>query len=309
VALIKSVGVIGAGAMGAFYASKLYQMDSSCVSLIATNPRYQKLRDNGLVVNGRSYPFNVINPEHDCQPLDLIIVAVKHHHLPDAIEDLRGVVGPATQILSVMNGIDSEQSIASVYGMDHVLYGVALGIDAVRTNNTVTYSKEGILFFGESRNDPPSERVMAVKALFDQAGIVSEVPPDMIRVLWRKFMINVGVNQVSALLRAPYGVFVRVKEAGELMEAAMREVMAIADAAQVDLREQDIRDWYDVMAKLAPTGKTSMLQDMEAGRKTEVEMFAGRVMELGRQYSIPTPVNQFIYKVIRAMEKAREALT
>ena len=301
---IKSVGIIGAGAMGAFYASKLYQMDSNCVSLIATTPRYQKLRDNGLVVNGKPYSFRVIDPDQNNQPLDLIIVAVKHHHLPAAIKDLKGVVGPATQILSVMNGIDSEQSIASVYGMDHVLYGVALGIDAVRNDNTVNYSKEGILFFGEARNDPPSQRVVAVKELFDQAGIVSDIPKDMIRVLWRKFMINVGVNQVSAVLRAPYGVFVKVREAGEVMEAAMNEVIAIAAAAGVDLRTQDIKDWYEVMSKLSPVGKTSMLQDIESGRKTEVEMFAGRVGELGRQYKIATPVNDLIFKMIRAIEKA-----
>ena len=302
---IEKVGIIGAGAMGSFYASKFYEMDSQCVSLIARGERFEKLKKNGLVVNGKAYPFRVVNPDEHRESPDLVIVAVKHHHLPQAIEDLRNLVGPDTQILSVMNGIDSEESIGSVYGMDRVLYGVALGIDAVRSHNSVTYSKEGILFFGEAKNNPPSDRVVAVKEIFDRAGIVSDVPEDMIRVLWRKFMINVGVNQISAVLRAPYGVFVRVKEAGELMEAAMREVIAIAETAHVDLREDDIKDWYHVMSNLSPTGKTSMLQDVEAGRKTEVEMFAGRVIQMGRQYGIPTPVNDLVFKIVKVLEKTQ----
>jgi len=301
---MEKIGVIGAGAMGSFYASKFYEMDSASAAFIAKGGRYEKLKRNGIVVNGKQYSFRVINPERDSEFLDLIIVAVKHHHLPQAIDDLSNVVGPHTQILSVMNGIDSEESIGAVYGMDRILYGVALGIDAVRNENSVNYSKEGILYFGEANNNPPSERVMAIKELFDRAAIVSDIPDDMIRVLWRKFMINVGVNQVSAVLRAPYGVFVKVKEAGELMEAAMREVMAIAEQAGVDLREQDIEDWYKVMANLSPRGKTSMLQDIEAGRKTEVEMFSGRVVELGKQYGIATPVNELIFKIIKAIESA-----
>jgi len=301
---VNSIGIIGAGAMGSFYASKLYGMDEANVSFIARDERYEKLKENGLVINGKSYFFDVINPDREPVIQDLLIVAVKHHHLPRAIEDIRNVVGRHTQILSVMNGIDSEESIGAVYGMERVLYGVALGIDAVRHNNNVTYSKEGILYFGEAVNDPPSDRVQAVKELFDRAGIVSEVPGDMIRVLWRKFMINVGVNQISAVLRAPYGVFVKVKEAGELMEAAMREAMAIADKAGVDLREQDIQDWYSVMANLSPNGKTSMLQDIEDRRKTEVEMFAGRVMELGRRYGVLTPVNDLVFKIIKVLENS-----
>ena len=304
---INNVAIIGAGAMGAFYASKFYQMQRDSVSLIARGDRYNKLKEKGLVVNGKSLFINIIDPDSSPPAPDLIIVAVKHHHLPQAIEDLRNIVGPGTQILSVMNGIDSEEAIGTVYGRDHVLYGVALGIDAVRKDNNVRYSKEGILYFGEARNEPPSDRVKAVKEFLDKAGIVSDIPVDMIRVLWRKFMINVGVNQVSALLRAPYGVFVNVREAGELMEAAMREVMEIAKAKGVDLREQDIDDWYRVMSNLSPTGKTSMLQDIEAGRKTEVEMFAGRVVELGKTYGIPTPVNDLIFKAIKVLEKTQRS--
>jgi len=87
-----------------------------------------------------------------------------------------------------------------------------------------------------------------------------------------------------------------------LMDSAMREVISVARAMQVDLSEKDIEEWYKVLETLNLAGKTSMLQDVEAGRKTEVEMLAGTVIELGICHGIPTPVNQRLYDVLKRIE-------
>ncbi len=205
-----------------------------------------------------------------------------------------------------MNGIDSEKQIGAVYGMEKVLYAVAVGIDAVRENGDVTYSRDGKLYFGEAENSVPTERVKALQALFDRAGIPHETPDDMIRTLWWKFMINVGINQASAVLRAPYGVFHRFGEARDLMETAMREVIHLAEAAKISLSEQDMQEYYSFLTRVSPGGKTSMLQDVEAKRKTEVEIFAGKVIELGEQYGVPTPVNETLYRILRITEQYLE---
>jgi 2-dehydropantoate 2-reductase len=220
---------------------------------------------------------------------------------------MRNFVGPETIIISVMNGIDSEEQIGAVYGLDKVLYCVNLGIDALREENRVIYTTQGTLYFGEATNPFPTERVKRVGELFSKAGIVHETPPDMKRVLWRKFMINVGINQTSAVLGAPYAVFQNSGQAREMMESAMREVIQLAQKAGVNLTEDDIRGFEPVLARLNPQGKTSMLQDVAAGRKTEVEMFAGRVITLGRQYNVPVPVNQMLFDKIRAIESKKES--
>lgn len=303
---IKSVSIIGAGAMGAFYASKFYEMERDGVCLIAGGDRYKRLSENGLVVNGQPYQVKVVKPEDETGPSDLIIVAVKHHQLEQAIKDIERQVGDGTSIISVMNGIESEEAIASAYGEEKVLYAVAVGIDAVRENGKVTYTKQGKLMFGEAQNAEVSERVKTLKSLFDRAGIVNETPEDMIRVLWWKYMINVGINQVSAVLDAPYGVFQKFEEARELMESAMREVIAVANAADIKLTEEDIQNWNEVLKGMSPEGKTSMVQDVEVGRKTELDMFAGKVIRLGERYGIPTPVNQTLYRFIRVIEQRKE---
>jgi len=115
-------------------------------------------------------------------------------------------------------------------------------------------------------------------------------------------MINVGINQVSAALRAPYGVFQGPGEARELMESAMREVVLLASKLHISLTEADVREWYAVFRDLNPEGKTSMLQDVEGRRKTEVEMFAGKVIELGRRFGVATPVNERLFDMIRKIE-------
>jgi len=300
---IKTIAVIGAGAMGAAYASKFYEIDKNCISLVATGDRYDRLKEKGLIVNEKHYFLNVIRPEEKTPPSDFIIVAVKHHHLKEAISDISNRVGENSLIVSIMNGIESEEQIAAVYGADKLLYSVAVGIDAVRQKNSITFSQQGKVFFGEAKNTHLTERVVRVQSLFNQAGILYETPEDMIRILWWKFMINVGINQVSAALGAPFSVFHNSQEARELMKSAMREVITIAQAEGINLAEKDIESWNSFLFILSPQGKTSMLQDVEAKRKTEVEMFAGKMIELGKKHGIPTPINQTLYRFIKVIEQ------
>jgi 2-dehydropantoate 2-reductase len=299
---IETISVIGAGALGAAYAGMLYDMNGRCVSFVAGGDRYERLRREGVIVNGTRYLIPVLLPDDVSEPSDLIIVAVKYHQLDEAIRDMKNRVGAETTIISVMNGIESEERIGAVYGMEKVLYCVAVGIDALREGNRVTYTTQGKLFFGEARNTVLTERVTRLQALCDKAGIIYETPPDMIRILWWKFMVNVGINQASIVLRAPYSVFQTSLEARNLMESAMREVIMLSEKAGVNLSGEDIEKFQSVLHRLSPQGKTSMLQDIEAGRKTEVEMFAGKVIELGKKLDVPTPINKKLFDEIKRIE-------
>jgi len=300
---IKKVAIIGAGAMGAVYASRFFDASPFSTVLVARGRRCDRLRTEGLVVNGKHYSIPVVHPDEADSPADLIIVALKNHDLPEAINDLKNLVGDETTLISVMNGLDSEEFLGSAYGMDKVLYAIAVGIDAVREGNSVTHTIPGKIIFGEPDNSQPSERVRAVQAAFERAGVAYETPTDMMRMLGWKFMVNVGVNQASAVMRAPYGVFQSSPDAQALMEALMREVIVLAQHIGVNLGEQDLDGWYAVLKILSPNGKTSMLQDIEAGRKTEVEVFAGKAVELGRRHGIPTPVNQTVLSIIHVLEQ------
>jgi 2-dehydropantoate 2-reductase len=297
-----TVSILGAGAMGAAYASRFYAMDPTCVSVVAQGERYNRLQRDGLIVNDERYAIPVLTPEDTTPPSDLVIVALKHRDLAPSLEMLRNRVGDNTVIVSVMNGLDSEGIIRSRFG-DKVLYAISVGIDAQRQGNVINYSKIGKIVFGEPDNTVLSDRVRRVQELFDRASVPYDTPVDMIRQMWWKFMINVGINQASAVLRAPYGVFHTSQHAQAIMEAAMREVIAIAQASGVNMNDDDLNNWYPVMRSLHPQGRTSMLQDIEAGRETEVDIFAGKVVAVGLQVGVPTPVNELLLHAIKVIEQ------
>lgn len=304
---IHKVAILGAGAMGATYASLFLEAGDFSVSFIAGNGRYEALRSEPIRVNGRVYTPSVLHAQTPSAPADLIIVALKHHHLSQAVPDLLNFVGENTIILSVLNGLDSEEVIGGVCGMDKLLYSVVVGIDAVRQNGgAVTYTKIGKVIFGEAHNNQISPRVQAVQTAFDRAGIAYETPVDMLRAMWWKFMVNVGVNQASAVMRAPYGVFQTVPEAQALMVALMTEVIQLSRQAGVGLGDEAVGEWLQVLHTLSPQGKTSMLQDIEAGRQTEVDIFAGKVAALGEKCGVPTPVNKTMLQIIHVLEQKAE---
>ena len=132
---IERVAILGAGALGAFYGSKFFEMDENSICFVAKGERYERLIEKGVYINNTKYRVKVVKPEDAASPSDFIIVALKHHHLPEAIGDIRNQVGADTLIMSVMNGIESEEYLGAVYGMDKVLYCVSVGIDALREEN------------------------------------------------------------------------------------------------------------------------------------------------------------------------------
>ncbi len=300
---IQKIAILGAGAMGAAYAAMFTDAVGFSVSFVARGKRYERLKNQTLTVNNRLYPIPVVHPDQCPEPADLIIVALKHHHLAGAVGDIAAMAGKETAILSVMNGLESEAAIGATCGMDKLVYAIAVGIDAVREAGRFSYANPGKIIFGPVGDDSKGPRLGRIGEALDRAGIANEVPADIMRVMWWKFMINVGINQASAVLRAPYGVFQASAEARALMRSLMEEVVALAKEADIGLTEKDIDEWDRILAELSAEGKTSMLQDVEAGRKTEVDIFAGNVVALGKKYRVPTPVNETVQRIIKVIEQ------
>ncbi|HMB16198.1 MAG TPA: 2-dehydropantoate 2-reductase [Pelovirga sp.] len=297
---IEKVVIVGAGALGAFYASRFISSGKFSVAVAAEGHRAETLRREGVQVNGERFRVDVVTP---CRgPADLVIVALKDDQLADAMPLIRSQIGPETAVLSVMNGLASEEEIATGCSNSQTLYCVAVGIDAVRDKGQVTVTNAGRLIFGRAHNEGEDPLVGKVQNALDDADLPWETPTDMLRMLWWKFMVNVGINQASAILRAPYGVFQQSASARAVVDTLMQEVITLAQAKGINLTEEDLLAWPPVLNSLSPIGKTSMLQDVEAGRRTEVDMFAGEVVRLGEKYGIPVPVNQMMLNLLHALE-------
>jgi 2-dehydropantoate 2-reductase len=302
--MITKISLIGLGGIGAAYASKLHDMAPEDIKVIASKERIKRYQAEGISINGMRYDFQYIQPEVVVEPADLVLIAVKYEGLDQAIKDLRHHIGPDTIIMSLLNGITSEEILESIYPNNPVLPAMCVAIDAIREGTSVTFSNIGRICFGENNNLTLSSNVKKVKQLFDRASIPYEIPEDMLHTMWWKFMINVGINQTSAVLKAPYKVFQEIPEAHIFMKSAMKEVIDLAKARGIELTENDFLKFDQILKEgLSPEGKTSMLQDVEAGRKTEVEYLAGTVCRLGKEHHIPTPVNDMLFNMIRVLEK------
>jgi 2-dehydropantoate 2-reductase len=321
---IQQVLIVGTGAIGAALASIIQRACPGCVSVLAEGERLERYRRDGFVVNGEPMHFNLVQPlDKDGQAaapagspasggFDLVVVAVKHHHLALSIDQMRGHVGPQTMILSLLNGISSEGMLGEAFGAGPgapegeklPVYAMSLGIDAVRQDNKVNFSTFGQIHFGDrvNKSGAYSPRVLRLSRFFDRTGVPYVVPENMLRSLWFKFMMNVGINQASAVLKAPYGTFQTEPHARAVMMSLMREVVALSKVMGMGLEDGDVQKIDVPLSSLHPGGYTSMCQDVLAGRKTEVEMLAGQMIELGRIHGVATPVNEAFFNLIKAIE-------
>nr|WP_300091786.1 ketopantoate reductase family protein [Sedimentibacter sp.] len=300
---IENVALIGMGAVGTVYGNILNNHFGKNFAVISDPSRKEKLRKHGFTLNGKTFHTNVLSEGDPVVKFDLIIFCVKNYQLDGAIEDVRSFVGDNTILITFLNGVTARTRIHAAYPNNKVLYGLSMKIDAERTENGVVNTVDGEIHFGEADNTVISPEVKAVQDCFNDSGIKNIVFPDMIRMIWKKFMLNVGVNQVTAVTRSPYGKVTKISTNLTLFREAMMEVLTIAKASNIDLREEDIEDFVTLMNNFSPLGRTSMLQDVEARRRTEVDYFAGTVVELGKSLNIPTPVNHVLYCIIKSLEE------
>ncbi|OJF77368.1 MAG: hypothetical protein BKP49_02575 [Treponema sp. CETP13] len=306
---IERVLIAGAGSIGLTVANTILESQKADLRILARGERLERYREKGLYVNGKKLQVKFADADSKKKEdsltwiPDLIIVACKNHHLITILDDMANFVGKNTLILSLLNGITSEQTIRERYGQERTPLAMIIGTDAGHHGTETTYQNSGSIFFGDATNDTYSKRVQLIADFFDRTGISYTIPQNMKRTLWYKFMCNVGINQSSAILKMPYKPFQQKNSpARNLMLSAMREAMAVSAPEGVNLNEDDITNWLKTLDSISPAGKTSMCQDVCAGRKTEVELFAQTVVELGEKHSIQTPVNKVFYQQLRMLE-------
>lgn len=299
---IEHVGIIGMGALGMLYGNMIREsLGADHVSFILDNQRYEKYQDERYEINGAPVSFTKVKAE-DAKPCDLLIVAVKYNGLESALETMKNAVGDDTIIISVMNGITSEEIIGQRYGMDKVIYTVAQGMDVQHFGSKVWYTRSGQLCVGVT--DPQmQEKLDCLMAFFDQVHMAYTAETDIMHRLWGKLMLNVGVNQTCMVYGKGYQD-VQVPGSQEYMTliSAMREVMLVANAEHVGLTEEDLRYYVDLIKTFPAEATPSMGQDRMNKRCSEVELFAGTVIRYARKHDILVPANEFLYKRVYEIE-------
>ena len=300
---MKKVSIIGMGALGLLYGSMIRKnCGSDCVEFLMDEERYGKYSTRQFNCNGEPVDFRLTKVS-EAVPADLLIVAVKATGLEAAIRDMKNAVGKDTVIISVMNGITSEEMIGEVYGSRNLIYCVAQGMDAMKFGDSLSYTRTGELRIGITASGNP-EALRAVEEFFGRAGIAYTEEDDIIRRLWGKFMLNVGINQTCMVYGTTYGgALTKGTPANRTLIEAMREVIAIANAEGIDLSEADLKQYINIIGTLSRDGMPSMAQDRINKRPSEVESFAGTVIRYAARHGIHVPENEFLYQKVMEIEE------
>lgn len=290
------VRIVGAGAVGAVVAEKLsYAADTAFIIDEERAERYA----SGVMLNGKNLDIPFLTAA-DARPADLIIFAVKNFSLESAMEEAEPFAGPDTILMSLLNGIDAEEAIAGKFGSERVIYAFITDLSSVHSGlDTTCFSNGGNIVFGE-KNGGMSARISVLKELFERAGQRYTIPRDILHEKWWKFMLNTCFNTLSAIIDADYAAISSSRDFIRAVRLVAREVQTVAAAEGTELTQEDVEEMIRRVTALRDHGRTSMLQDVEAGRATENRYFAGAVSRLGRKHSIPVPLCDFIQIMLEA---------
>ena len=301
---IKRVAVLGAGAVGSYVIWGLSQREDIELGVIASGARAERLKEKGCMINEVTYHPHVWTPE-EAHDVDLLIVSLKYGALAGTLDDIQTIVGEHTTVMSLMNGVDSEERIAEKVDKSHILYAL-IKVASHKEGDGYCFNPDttiGIIF-GELEAPYESERVSAVKELFSETELHFRSTEHIREEMWSKFRLNVCNNLPQAILGAGVGCY-RDSEHMKAISAGLRkELEAVAAAKGIDLSKADTSSEHG--SPVPPATRYSTLQDLDAGRHTEIDMFSGALVRMGKELGIPTPYNEYTYYMIKALEEKND---
>ena len=306
---IKKTAIVGAGALGIMYADQIKRFidgagdcaDGDSVSFVMDHARCERHKNDTYTVNGARVDFDIRSSE-DYGAADLVIVAVKATGLRSAMEDvIVKIVDDHTVIISVLNGISSEKTLAEMFDASRIVPCVAAGMDAMRDGSDLKYTQMGKLLIGQA-DESQRAALDAVAGYFERIGMPYSLEDDIMHSMWAKFMLNVGCNQTCMAYDATYGQMLTEPEVNRSFMEAMQEVVAISEKEGIGLGQADIDHYINIIKSLDPDGYPSMSQDAKAHRISESDIFAGEVIRIAEKHGVDVPRNRWLLERIKSIE-------
>ena len=306
------IAVFGAGGVGAFFGA-LLQRGGADVHFIARGDNLAALRRDGILIRSLRLGEIRVAPVHaESDPsrigvCDLVLICVKAHQTPAVLEGLAALVGDDTTIVTLQNGVESDEPVAARFGRERVIPGVVYVGATIEEPGIVSHVAAGTIAIG-SRSDggrvPPSgpavnhvQRAADALALSGQpVNVVNDIQSER----WVKLLWNASFNPVSAITGRTPRELVDVPATRALLIELMREVIAVARAQGLALDESLIAEQIS-WTERASAIRTSMMVDRERGRGMEIDALVGVVVRTGTRHGVPTPFSQSMLALLEAI--------
>lgn len=297
--------VYGAGGVGAFFGGLLARGGHD-VRFVARGAQLEALRTQGLRIDSLLLGEVRLGPQHaferaaDCGPADLVLICVKTHQTPAILDDLATVVSDRTSIVTMQNGVDSDDVVAARFGRARVIPAVVYVGATLDAPGLVTHVAAGTIVIG-AREGVDASRLPVVRDALATSGQPVRISSDIQRERWTKLIWNASFNTVSAVASRSPRELLAVPEARALVVAIMREVVAVARAQGIAVGESDV-DQQLAWTEKASAVRTSMMVDRERGRSMETDALIGVIVRKGREHGVPTPFSGTLFALLKAME-------
>ena len=278
--------------------------------MVADGARKERLERDGILIDDKKSVQTIrpaIRTPQEARGVDLLLVAVKYTALDSVLEDIRTIAVPGTIVLSLLNGIDSEEKIGRVIDPSQIVYSLMRVSSERRTRedgrSVVTFDpaiKWGI-YLGEKGTPVKSERIRAIEELFEGTDCSVYFVEDIVQDQWAKYASNVCYNLPQAVLNLPFGAYLDSDHVDFLKQKLFDEVYQVGAALGIEVLAP-----ASAWNSCAKTARFSTLQDLDAGRHTEIDMFAGVLMEKARQVGVSVPYTEYTYHAIKALEEKND---
>ncbi len=296
------IAVMGSGGIGGYFGGRL-AANGEDVTFIARGPHLAAMQRDGLRIvsplgDAHIAPVKATNDAATIGPVDIVMFCVKLYDVEQACELIKPIVGPDTAVISFLNGVDSEERMQAILGVDAVVGGVARIPSNIAEPGVIQHMGAfAELDFGEM-DGRDSPRLRAFHKACEDAGIQSYLVDNIEVAIWLKLAILAPFADVCCLTRQTGRIMIEDPYVQEVAFAAMREVIAVAEAKGVPLPPDALQSRMDMMNGFADA-KPSMLHDLEAGNRIELDGLQGAVVRMGTELGVPTPVHQVVYAALR----------
>lgn len=288
------VAVVGAGGVGGYFGGRLAQAGFD-TTFFVRGATLEALREKPLRVESLNGDFEVAVNTNPTGTFDAILMTVKTFQLAEAAEPLKPFLAPDSVVVPLENGVDAADVLIPILGREHVAGGLSAIVSfGVAPGHVRHAAVEPVVMFGEL-DGRRSERLERLREAFTRAGVKAEIPPDIHRSLWTKFLFIATLSGIGALTRVPIGVWRSTPEVRAIADASLREVAAVAAARGIDLGPDAIEKTWQRYDAFAPESTSSLQRDVMEGKKSELEAQLGAVVRLGRESGVPTPVTAVLY--------------
>lgn len=295
------IGLIGLGAIGTPIAHKLYTHYGSDFYLIASEEIKKMLNAQTIYVNGDLFDPAIYSDKDEIGfNTDLIVVCIKNYDLRSSLSNIRAFVGKNTMILPLQNGIYSYKLFKDSFPENKVIQGYVQGPNTEIVPEGFIYQNPGDIHIG---SEEFFNEAQAIVNLLRNAGTPAFYEDNIMKMAWKKWMLNVAGNSVTALTGADYSLFKLYSDLQDVCRQAMQEFLLIARAENVDLNENDINDVINYYVTYIGSKKTSMLMDVINERKTENDYLAGTALQLGQKHGIKLPIISTLYYLMEVKEE------